>query len=302
MAKFDAYQMVTDRICDLLESGVCPWVRPWGTVADCAFSRATGKPYSMLNQMLLADPEKEYTSISELYADVAGEWLTYKQAQEAGGTVRKGEHGRKIVFFKMIEKTVEETGETQKIPYLTAYTVFRVDQCDGVEQKHHTDDEPHIIPTDATAEFVAADYAQRSGVTINHVRGNQAYYSPALDTVVLPLMEQFHNAPEYYSTLFHELTHSTGHADRLNRLSKTAAFGSEKYSVEELTAEIGSASILATLGIDTDGSLRNSAAYIKNWLTALRSDKRMIVTAAARAEKAVQMIFGAEAVGEVTAA
>lgn len=294
MPKFDAYQMVTDRICDLLESGVCPWARPWGTVADCAFSRATGKPYSMLNQMLLADPEKEYTSISELYADVAGEWLTYKQAQEAGGTVRKGEHGRRIVFFKMLEKE-DESGEKQKIPYLTAYTVFRVDQCDGIDQKHHTDgDEPHDVTTDQTAESVAADYVRRSGVTVNHVRGNQAYYSPALDTVVLPAMEQFHGTTEYYSTLFHELTHSTGHADRLNRLSKIAAFGSDKYSVEELTAEIGSASILATLGIDTDGSLRNSAAYIKSWLSALRSDKRMIVTAAARAEKAVRMILGVE--------
>lgn len=298
MPKFDAYQMVTDHICELLESGVCPWVRPWGTVADCAFSRATGKPYSMLNQMLLADPEKKYSSISELYADVAGEWLTYKQAQEAGGTVRKGEHGRKIVFFKMIEKEGED-GEKQKIPYLTAYTVFRIDQCDGIEQKHHTDgDEPHDVTTDKTAESVAADYVRRSGVTVNHVRGNQAYYSPALDTVVLPTMEQFHGTLEYYSTLLHELTHSTGHADRLNRLSKVAAFGSDKYSVEELTAEIGSASILATLGIDTDGSLRNSAAYIKSWLAALRSDKRMIVNAAARAEKAVRMIFGIENGGE----
>lgn len=300
MSKFDAYQMVTDRICELLESGVCPWVQPWGSVADCAFSRATGKPYSMLNQMMLADPDKNYSSISELYADIAGEWLTYKQAQEAGGTVRKGEHGRKVVFFKVIEKAGED-GKTQKIPYLTTYTVFRIDQCDGIQQKYHTEgDEPHDVTTNKTAEAVVTNYVRRSGVTVNHVRGNQAYYSPALDTVVMPNLEQFHGMPEYYSTLFHELTHSTGHVERLNRLSKIAAFGSDKYSVEELTAEIGSASILATLGIDMDGSLRNSAAYIKGWLAALRSDKRMIVTAASRAEKAVRMIFGLESEAETT--
>ena len=112
-----------------------------------------------------------------------------------------------------------------------------------------------------------------------------------LDTVVTPLPEQFKDRAEYYSALFHELVHSTGHATRLNRLTECAAFGSEVYSTEELVAEIGSASILATLGIETEASMSNSAAYIKGWLKALKNDKRMIVTASAKAEKAIRMIL-----------
>lgn len=301
MAKFDAYQMVTDKIIALMESGIIPWKRPWQGIATSAWSRSSGEPYSFLNQMLLADPEKKYADIAEMLADVRGEWLTFKQCQDAGGRIKKGAKGRPVVFFKMLpvpdgDKTNENGEQLMKnIPILKYYTVFRIDQCEGITQKHHNDDEalPDNVQTDRTAEEVTADYLKHYGVKLNHVAGNRAYYSPMLDSVVLPLREQFKSTAEYYSTAFHELTHSTGHESRLNRLSKVAAFGSEVYSTEELTAEIGAASIMATLGISDAHSLRNSAAYVQNWLTALKNDKKMIVVAAARAEKAIEMILNA---------
>lgn len=291
--KFDAYQMVTDRICALLEQGLKPWAQPWTSAVSCAWSGNNGHVYSLINQMLLADPQKKYKTIDELLADIRGEWLTFKQAQERGGNVKKGEKGRKVVFFKMLTKDKENDDDKDDVfPFLTAYTVFRIDQCEGVEQKYHKDaDKLFDFTGDENAEKVAAEYIQREGITYNKVNGNRAYYSPEIDTVVTPLPEQFSDPAEYYSTLYHELTHSTGHATRLNRLARCAAFGEEECSTEELVAEIGSASLLATLGIESDNSLHNSVAYVKNWLTALRNDKRMIVTAASRAEKAVKMIL-----------
>lgn len=178
---------------------------------------------------------------------------------------------------------------------LKCFTVFHIRDCEGLEQKFHLDGEKlYNFAEDTTAEQVARDYIKREGITYNPVKGNRAYYSPELDTVVTPLPEQFQNSEEYYSTLFHELTHSTGHESRLNRISKEAAFGNELYSTEELVAEIGSASIMATLGLETPGSLNNSAAYVKNWLQALKNDKKMIVVASARAEKAIRMIFNVD--------
>ena len=298
--KFDAYQMVTDRITALMESGIIPWARPWtGTSAVTgAWSRRDGRAYSLVNQMLLGDPDKQYKTWEELQADIRGEWLTFKQALDLGGNVRKGEKGRKIVFFKVHEKKTGKTDDNgdeivERFPILKAYTVFRVDQCEGIDQKWYTQQADALpdIAQNVTADDVIADYIRREGVTLNHVEGNRAYYSPALDTVVLPLRRQFNSMEEYYSTAFHELGHSTGHESRLNRLHGVAAFGDEVYSTEELTAEICAASVMATLGLDTAGTLRNSAAYVQNWLQALKNDKKMIVVAAARAEKALQMLL-----------
>ncbi len=296
MAKFDAYQMATDRITALLEQGVKPWAQPWVCSLNCAWSGSTGKPYSLLNQMLLIDPHIH--NLEEAMADVRGEWVTYKQAQQRGGHVKAGEKGRKVVFYSPMEITEEVDGQEVKktIPYLTAYTVFKVTQCEGLTQKYHNEDTPAFaFKGDAGAQEVADGYLLRSGVKYAPVRGSQAYYRPSTDTVVTPLPEQFEQPAEYYSTLFHELTHSTGHPSRLNRLDSTAAFGNEVYSLEELVAEIGSASLLATIGVETPDSLNNSAAYIGNWLKALKNDKRMIVRAAGRAEKAVRLILGLEA-------
>lgn len=292
--KPDAYQMVTDRICELLEQGFIPWDKPWAMVSDCGWSGHDGHVYTLLNQFMLADPAKKYKSMDELVKDIAGEWVTFKQAQDRGGNVKKGEHGRKVVFFSMVPKKDDDGNETEKlIPVVSWSTVFKISQCEGIEQKFHKDaDTLYDFSSDQTADDVASDYIFREGITFQTKQCNRASYNPRTDTVLLPLPEQFKDNGEYYSTLFHELTHSTGHEKRLNRIKKEAAFGDDDYSVEELVAEIGSASIMATLGLESNGTFRNSAAYIQNWLKALKNDKKMIVTASAKAEKAIKMIFG----------
>lgn len=294
--KFDTYQMVTDRICEMLEQGIKPWAKPWTEVMACAWSGQTGRPYSFLNQMLLADPDKKYKTMQDWLDDISGEWLTFNQCKERGGSVKKGEHGRTVVFFKMVQKKDEDGNETkEEFPFLTASRVFHIRQCEGIEQKYHKDSEKlYDFSEDQTAEEVSAEYRSRSGVIVEHGKGDRAYYRPSTDTVHLPLPEQFADSGQYYSTMFHELTHSTGHPSRLNRLNGNVNFGDESYSLEELVAEIGSASIMATIGVENGNSLTNSVAYIDNWLKALKNDKTMIVKAASRAEKAVKLILGIE--------
>lgn len=292
--KFDAYQMVTDRICELLEQGVAPWQKPWQTVLDCGWSGQTGNPYSLLNQMLLLDPQKKYKTMQEMTDDIRGEWLSFNQVKERGGSVKKGEHGRRIVFFKMLPVKDEDGIEDERkmFPFLSVTTVFHTRQCEGIEQKFHTDEnERYEFTENRTAEDVAEGYLKRSGVKLTVSESDKAFYRPSTDEVFIPAPDQYKLSEEYYSTLFHELTHSTGHPSRLNRVNGNQFFGNESYSLEELVAEIGSASILATVGIGTKNSLNNSASYIGNWLKALKNDKTMIVKAAGRAEKAVKMIL-----------
>ena len=296
--KVDAYQMVTDRICAMLEQGYIPWDKPWAMANTCGWSGHDGHAYSLLNQFLLADPEKKYKDWEELTKDIAGEWVTFKQAIDRGGCVRKGEHGRRIVFFQMIEKKKKDAvleEDKEFFPYLTSYTVFKVSQCDGIEQKFHKDAGTlYDFNANQTADEVATGYIYREGIKFGTKHCNKACYNPQTDTVLLPLPEQFANNAEYYSTLFHELTHSTGHPKRLNRITQTAAFGDDEYSAEELVAEIGSASIMATLGIENESTFRNSTAYVQNWLKALKNDKKLIVSASAKAEKAIKLILGIE--------
>jgi antirestriction protein ArdC len=277
---FDIYAAVTDRIVQQLEKGVVPWRKPWTGVRSGAISGATGKPYSLLNQMLLAK---------------AGEWYTWNQIQALGGKVRKGEKSSMVVFWKQTPVKDEDpaTGEQieRMIPVLKYFNVFHIDQLDGIEAK--TIDPEAIDPaTDTAADAIIAGYIQRSGVELEHRKGDEAFYSPSVDRVVLPLREQFPSMAEYYSTAFHELTHSTGHSSRLDRISRRAFFGNEDYSREELVAEIGAAALLNHCGIETADSFKNSAAYIQSWLRALRNDKKLIVSAAGAAAKAFELITG----------
>ena len=214
--KIDAYAMVTDRICQMLEQGFIPWNMPWAMAKTSAWSGVDGHVYSLLNQFLLADPDKKYNGWEELTEDIAGEWVTFKQAIDRGGCVRKGEKGRKIVFFTWIAKKDEDGNDTQEmIPFLKWSTVFKVAQCDGIEQKFHKDaDVLYDFKADQTADEVASDYIFREGITFKTEHCNKACYTPSTDTVLLPLPEQFKDNAEYYSTLFHELTHSTGRSGR----------------------------------------------------------------------------------------
>ena len=272
----DIYSEITDRIIAQMEEGIIPWSKPW-VACGKAISRSTGKPYSLLNQMLLGRP---------------GEYLTFKQCQEAGGKVKKGEKSSMVVFWKWIEQEDEETGKKKEVPFLRYYNVFHIDQCEGVTAKHTTETTfpDGAEPLEAAQEIIY-DYLSREGVKLLHEEGDRAFYHPSTDEVVLPIRKQFVSTAEYYSTVFHELTHSTGHAKRLNRLSKPSFFGTEDYSKEELVAEIGAATLVNHVGLETSTSLRNNAAYIQNWLKVLKNDKRFIVSAAGKAEKAVNLIL-----------
>ena len=272
----DLYQEVTNRIMEQLENGLIPWRKPWVASGSCV-SHATGKPYSLLNQMLLGRP---------------GEYVTFNQCQQEGGKVRKGEKSQMVVFWKWIETEDEETGEKKEVPFLRYFNVFHIDQCEGLKAKYTQELPQTSANADETAEAIIAGYIQKSGVRLLHNEGDRAFYQPLTDSITLPLRAQFRETAEYYSTAFHELTHSTGHTSRLNRLDKTAFFGSEAYSKEELIAEIGAATLVNHAGLETPDSFRNNTAYIQNWLSVLQNDKRFIVSTAGKAEKAVNMILG----------
>ena len=272
----DIYAAVTDRIIEQMEQGIIPWQKPWISNGK-AVSHATGKAYSLLNQLMLGRP---------------GEYLTFKQCQAAGGKVKKGAKSSMVVFWKWIEQEDEETGETKEVPFLRYYNVFHIDQCEGITAKHTTEAAfPDGAEVLEAAQEIVYDYLGRTGVKLSHTEGDQAFYRPSTDEVVLPIRKQFVSTAEYYSTVFHELTHSTGHPSRLNRLARPSFFGTEDYSKEELVAEIGAATLVNHVGLETGSSLRNSAAYIQNWLKVLKDDKRFIVSAAGRAEKAVNLIL-----------
>ena len=278
--KANVYEMVTDRIIAELEKGNIPWKRPWTGVRSGAYNRITKKPYSIINQILLK---------------YSGEYATFKQWSELGGHIKKGEKSEIVVFWKIYQKeeTNEETGEKEvrKIPVLKYYNVFHISQVEGVK--------PLEVPFKEVEPIEEADkiitmYVNREHIDFEELPSNEAFYSPSRDRVVVPMKEQYENINEYYSTTFHELTHSTGHKSRLDRLETgaIASFGSETYSKEELVAEIGSASLMNMLGIETPQTFKNSTAYIQNWLQVLKNDNKFIVSASSRAEKAVNYILG----------
>lgn len=273
---FDVYSAVTDRIIQQLEQGLIPWEKPWTGTQGGAISGTTGKPYSLLNQIILEKP---------------GVYYTYNQIQKQGGRIRKGEKSSMVVFWKQIPVKEQNsvTGEIKEIfvPMLRYYNVFHSDQCEGLKE---STTKPVEQPESAEANEIINNYIKKTGVTIVHQKGDEAYYSPAKDCVTLPLVEQFTSMAEYYSTAFHECSHSTGHKSRLDRLRATAHFGSESYSKEELVAEIAAAALMNYTGLETKGTFRNSAAYIQNWLTALRNDKKLIVSASGAAAKAFEYI------------
>lgn len=275
------YEMVTDRIIEQLEKGVIPWEKPWTGIRSGAFNRISKKTYSLINQMMLSHD---------------GEYATFKQWQDLGGHVRKGEKSEIVVFWKIqpIEEEQEDgTKVVKQIPLLRYYNVFHISQVDGVEPLPQENLNNDIQPIEK-ADRIIIDYVTREHINFQEKKSNKAFYSPSNDMVVVPLKEQYLNINEYYSTAFHELTHSTGHKARLDRLCNgtVAAFGSETYSKEELVAEIGSASLMNIIGIETVKSFENSSAYIQNWLSVLRNDVKFIVSASSKAEKAVDYILG----------
>lgn len=278
----NVYELVTNRIIEQLENNIVPWEKPWSGTIDGAFNRVSKKPYSILNQILLK---------------YGGEYASFKQWKDLGGHIRKGEKSEIVVFWKMYpikEKQDDGTEIIKTIPLLKYINVFHISQVDGVEplKQKVTHD---IEPIDK-AEKILNDYWNRENITIEHVKGDKAFYSPMFDKIQLPLFEQFKQSEEYYSTAFHESVHSTMKTSRCNRQEyrkgKVVSFGSEEYSKEELVAEVGSAQLMNIVGIETTKSFRNSTAYIQSWLKVLRNDNKFIVSASSKAEKAVNYILG----------
>jgi antirestriction protein ArdC len=269
-----------------LESGVIPWQKPWTGSKNGAYNRVSMKPYSILNQMLLQH---------------SGEYATFKQWTESGGHIRKGARSEIVTFWKMqlVEEEEEDGTKVKKqIPLLRYYNVFHISQVDGVEPKEKMELQEHEPIEEA--ERIKQEYIEREHLQIYEKITDKALYTPTFDYIEVPCKEQYEHIEEFYSTLFHEMVHSTGHYNRLNRLESGASsrFGSVTYSKEELTAEIGSAMILNRLGIETEKTFKNSTAYVQNWLQVLKNDKKFIVSASSKSEKAVNYIFDGNVVLE----
>lgn len=276
----DVYSIVTNRIIEQLDKGYIPWKKPWANCLDGTFNRITRKPYSLLNQLLLIHD---------------GEYATFRQWSESGGRVKKGEKSEIVVFWKIQEVSEKnESGEikVKKVPILRYYNVFHISQVANVLPLEKTEDF-NTEPIER-AEATLHDYLQREGIRLHIGKSDRAFYRPSDDSITIPAITQFEQAEEYYSTAFHECSHSTLKASRCDREAdnKTAYFGNEEYSKEELVAEISSAAILHSMGIETPETFRNSCAYIQNWLHVLRNDKRFVISAAGKAEKAAKYILG----------
>lgn len=277
-SKSSVYEIITDRILEKLRDGVVPWQKPWAGNQAWPKSLGSGKRYRGVNCFLLA------------CLDFEQPWfVTFNQAKSMGGSVKKGAKGFPVVFWTEWETRDKSTGEETKVPVLRYYTVFNVDQCDGVTY------EPIAQPTFAHDPIAEAEaIMERTAVRPSVVHGmGRACYSPIADRIEMPQVERFEKREHYYSVLFHELTHSTGHADRLKRdgIVNPSMFGSDPYAKEELIAEMGAAFLCGECGI-VDRTIDNSAAYIDGWRSRLSKDPKLVVQAAAAAQKSTDLILG----------
>jgi antirestriction protein ArdC len=271
------YEIVTDKIIAALESGGPAWRKPWA--AGIPRNAISHRPYSGINALLLS-----------MAPYVDNRWLTMNQANQLGGKVRKGEKSTLVIFWKQNPiKAENDNGEEieKVIPLLRYYLVFNVEQCEGLDLPAL---ETKAINPIVEAEAIIANMPNKPSVGFDG--GDRAFYRPLSDSIHLPKRDSFESAGEYYSALFHELGHSTGHPSRLNRptLAEVAAFGSETYSREELVAEFAAAFLCGQAGIQT--TITNSAAYIAGWLKKLRSDPKLAIIAASQGQKAADYIMG----------
>lgn len=275
----DVYSLVTEKIIELLEAGTIPWRKPW---------TEAGPPMNLISK-------RSYRGINLLLLNSLGYsrnlFLTWKQVKTISASVKKGEKGTLVVFNKMIEHQVEKNGETkiEKKAFLRYYKVFNVAQCTDIPNAFIPPRENHEIEPLFECERIIETMADCP--LIRH-ETHEAFYSPALDYINMPPLSSFDSSPDYYGTLFHELVHSTGHPKRIDRkeVYQNTQFGSEMYSLEELVAEMGSCYLKSHTGIPI-AELNNNAAYIKSWLAVFKGDKRFVVTAASRAQQAVEYIL-----------
>lgn len=284
----DVYQVITDRIISILEVGTVPWRKPWNYGSESGpLNLVSRKHYQGINCFLLA-----CSTFGSPY------WLTFKQAQQLGGSVLKGEKGCPVIFWKIHEKEdANAEGGKKRLPILRYYTVFNAEQCEGITVPDSDVSTWHEHDPIEAAETVILTMPNRPTVEIG---GNRACYSPLRDHVQVPELCRYECAEKYYSTFFHELAHSTGHESRLNREGITGDhfFGDAVYSREELVAEMAAAFLCGHAGI-VNATIHNSAAYLQSWIKALRGDKRLAITAAAQAQKAADYILNRKRQAEV---
>ena len=283
----DIYQEVTDRILELLEAGTVPWRNPIHR------NGGGGWPINM-------DSRKKYRGINVFLLATVGwatgygsdYWVTFKQAQKLGGKVRKGEKSSLVVFWKQYDTKDKETGEDISVPVLKHYNVFNAEQCEGIEPPDAAIPDPNAEPFKPIQAARDIVIGYKNGPEVIQT-GSRAFYRPSTDEVTIPKPERFDTAENFYSVLFHELVHSSGISKRLDRGLDTnlAPFGSVDYSKEELVAEMGAAFLAAVAGISPP-TIEQSAAYIAGWQKQLKGDKKLVVSAAGSAQKAVDLILG----------
>lgn len=285
--KRDIYQEVTDKIIGYLDQGVAPWRNPVkrGTGDGWPKNLNSGKRYRGINVILLGMRAWESGYSSDY-------WLTFKQASERGGVVRKGEKGSLVTFWKLYEKNDPSTDTDRTIPILKHYNAFNLEQIDGIVIPDAPKPEGILIPFDPLdkADEVVSGYADAPNIEFG---GSRAYYRPVSDTVRMPPPEKFESPATYYGTLFHELSHSTGHSSRLHRGidANPQPFGSPDYSREELVAELSASFLCAASGISPP-TIEQSAAYMQGWINVLKGDKRLVVSASGAAQKSADLILG----------
>jgi antirestriction protein ArdC len=278
----NVYEVINSRIMELLEGGTVPWRKPWNAQSNYPKNLISKKPYKGVNVFLLSC--QQYGSPW---------WLTFNQVQEKGGHVIKGSKSTPVIFWKWLDRTDameadSEEARSGKIPLLRYYSVFNLDQTEGVKAPDPEETHNNFDPITRAEEIIATMPLRPE---IKH-GGNRAYYSPSLDYIQLPNQHTFDTIEEYYNTCFHELSHATGHTNRLGRKSilEPSYFGSHEYSKEELVAEMGAAFLCGFSGI-VQKTIENSAAYLGGWLKALKNDKTLLIHAAAQAQKAADYIL-----------
>lgn len=294
-AKFDLHQHVTDRIIAALEAGTAPWLKPWANAGShLALPRnaVSNRYYNGVNVLLLwlAAAEKGYRQ---------SKWITMKAANELGGHVRKGEKATLVVNYNPVEKekldkdgnvVLDDEGnpEMERFSFITTHYLFNIEQCENLPaQYYETIGEAESKPEVQYREFAEIrQIIEGIDLKVEIKPSNRAYYRPSTDVVVMPEMKQFKSEADFYSVLLHEMTHSTGHKNRLDRegiTSGNAKFGNDIYAFEELVAEMGGAFLCAHLGFDT---VPQNASYIASWIKVLKEDKRAIFRASGKAREA----------------
>jgi antirestriction protein ArdC len=279
----DIYQAITSRFVEQLKRGTVPWQKPWFGVQNIV----SRKPYRGINALLLGSTD-----------DQSPFWITFKQALDLGGHVRKGQRSTPVIYYKILEKRddagnlkVRDDGRPERVPFVRWANVFNLDQTEGIEPPVIAVQEGPTLPLERAAAIV-----ENAKLCPIHHAGFAACYSPTDDVIRIPALSTFHSNEDYYHTLYHELTHASGHSSRLARkgVTQQSRFGSEPYSKEELVAELGAAFLSNHAGILESVRFENSAAYLGSWINKLENDPRLIVATASQAQKASDFVLGLE--------